>query len=268
MIFIDNKYATYYNNVIGRAQTRILPPEVYTEEHHIIPKSFFAVRNGWLDGNPDSPGNLVLLTAREHIFCHRMLARMTHGDAKQKTQNAEFLMLNRKYADGSLYRITSREYAKLQLEHSDRMRQYTTNQWENNTKRKEEQSNMMRGFWSVEEYKSAMETMSKNLWADTEYRKVQSTLRKDRWADPEHQALQNKSRKEVWADPEERSRRTGVNHPGYDHTIYTFKHKDGRQEVSTRNDLIQKYNLTDAGLSLLISRKLKSVKGWRLLFSG
>ena len=39
MIFNDSKYTRWYNQIIERAKFRILPRDVYTENHHIIPRS-------------------------------------------------------------------------------------------------------------------------------------------------------------------------------------------------------------------------------------
>jgi 5-methylcytosine-specific restriction endonuclease McrA len=65
MIFINNKYTRWYFNIVN--QTRNLPKEIYTENHHIIPKS--------LGGN-NSKSNLARLTAKEHYVCHLLLIKM------------------------------------------------------------------------------------------------------------------------------------------------------------------------------------------------
>lgn len=75
MIFINNKYTRIYYSIISRAQSRVLDNNVYTEKHHIIPKS--------LGGN-NSKDNLVTLTGREHFICHCLLVKMTTGVDKQK----------------------------------------------------------------------------------------------------------------------------------------------------------------------------------------
>jgi 5-methylcytosine-specific restriction endonuclease McrA len=66
-MFLNNKYTNYYNSIINRAKSRILPKEIYTERHHIIPKSL---------GGSNSKNNLVLLTAREHRLEHMLLTKM------------------------------------------------------------------------------------------------------------------------------------------------------------------------------------------------
>lgn len=60
-------YQKIYDDICKRGQVRILPKEVYTEKHHIIPKC--------LGGN-NSKDNLTVLTAREHFICHLILTRI------------------------------------------------------------------------------------------------------------------------------------------------------------------------------------------------
>lgn len=62
-------YQSVYNNLIANAQKR-QKIEIYTERHHILPKS--------LGGNDESD-NLVDLTAREHFIVHLLLAKIYGG---------------------------------------------------------------------------------------------------------------------------------------------------------------------------------------------
>jgi len=75
MIFIDNKYTRISYTIIDRAQSRTLPQEIYTEKHHIIPRSL---------GGADTSDNLAILTAREHYACHLLLPKMLEGENKYK----------------------------------------------------------------------------------------------------------------------------------------------------------------------------------------
>jgi hypothetical protein len=77
MLFINNKYTTWYYAIIESVRHRAI--DGYSEKHHIIPKS--------LKGD-DSPANLIRLTAREHFLCHRLLTKMTEGDARIKMLHA------------------------------------------------------------------------------------------------------------------------------------------------------------------------------------
>lgn len=66
------------------------PGFVYYERHHVIPCSFFIAsrrtgNKGWLDGNPNSKENIVLLTPEEHYLAHQLLVKIypdNHGMVK------------------------------------------------------------------------------------------------------------------------------------------------------------------------------------------
>jgi hypothetical protein len=72
--YLSNKYTKIYYEIINRAQSRD-KIDGYTETHHIIPRSL---------GGSDCKDNLVILTAREHFLCHRLLTKMTTGKEKSK----------------------------------------------------------------------------------------------------------------------------------------------------------------------------------------
>lgn len=73
---IDLKYENWYNALINKAKSRGLDKtklEGYYERHHILPKC--------LGGN-DSEDNYVLLTYREHIIAHKLLAEIYPNNSK------------------------------------------------------------------------------------------------------------------------------------------------------------------------------------------
>lgn len=106
MIFINNKYTTWYFNLISKAQTR--PITGYTEKHHIIPKCL---------GGDNSSTNLVHLTAREHFICHRMLTKMVDTSVKHKLVFAAWQQSRpSKHKD---VKISSRTYETLRKQLSE-----------------------------------------------------------------------------------------------------------------------------------------------------
>jgi len=105
-MFIENKYSKYYYNIINRAKSRELAPNIYTEKHHIIPKSC---------GGDNSPANLVKLTAREHFICHLLLPKMLSGNLHHKMVHAAWRMCN---SLKDAYRVTGRTYSKIREQHS------------------------------------------------------------------------------------------------------------------------------------------------------
>lgn len=105
-MFIINKYSKYYYNIIDQAKSRTLAGTVYTEKHHIIPKSF---------GGNNSKDNLVILTAREHFICHKLLVRMTTGIYRHKMAHALWRMCNSLKSD---YKVTAHTYASARAHHA------------------------------------------------------------------------------------------------------------------------------------------------------
>lgn len=67
VMFKDSKYTTWYFNIISSRRNKTYDDNIYTERHHIIPKSM---------GGSNSVDNIVRLTVREHILCHILLVKM------------------------------------------------------------------------------------------------------------------------------------------------------------------------------------------------
>ncbi len=85
----------------------------YYEVHHIIPKSI---------GGDNSNSNKVKLTARQHLFAHKLLAEFTHGSDKKKMKFALWLMVNVSNKSQIRKKVSSREYERLRTEHSNTLK--------------------------------------------------------------------------------------------------------------------------------------------------
>ena len=83
-MFKENKYKTWYYNIINAALLRVKPH--ITEKHHIIPKSL---------GGTNDDNNLVHLTPREHYICHACLTKFTSGGYLTKMTYAFWCMSNK-----------------------------------------------------------------------------------------------------------------------------------------------------------------------------
>ena len=83
----NNKYKTWYYNIINKSKTRLLTG--YKEKHHILPKCM---------GGKDTKENLAILTAREHFMVHMLLCKFTTGQAKMKMSYAFHAMCSFKNA--------------------------------------------------------------------------------------------------------------------------------------------------------------------------
>lgn len=64
-------YRRVYCKIIKKAQSenRLKTSGIYYERHHILPKSLFPL---W----KNKASNIVLLTIREHLFCHKLLVKI------------------------------------------------------------------------------------------------------------------------------------------------------------------------------------------------
>ena len=79
-------YKELYKKIIdqAKAENRMKNQGVYYEQHHIVPDFLFKNRKrtgpkGHVDGNPDSPENLALLTFSEHLMAHYYLYEIYKG---------------------------------------------------------------------------------------------------------------------------------------------------------------------------------------------
>lgn len=109
-MFLDNKYTKTYYNIISISQSRTPLAGAYTEKHHIIPRSL---------GGSDSANNLTILTAREHLICHKLLVKMTADTCRTKMIHALWAMAN---LGKNRTRLSSREFQLVKEARSKKMR--------------------------------------------------------------------------------------------------------------------------------------------------
>lgn len=99
-------YKYIYNKIIVKAKSenRKKKSGIYYEKHHIKPKCV---------GGLNNKDNLVLLTAKEHFICHKLLVEIYPDSIGLKY--AAFTMTI-KTLEGRDYRISSREHDRLRKE--------------------------------------------------------------------------------------------------------------------------------------------------------
>ena len=148
MNYLPNKYTKYYFNIIVRAKSRILDQSIYTEKHHIIPKSL---------GGDNSKDNLATLTAREHFICHLLLVKMTIGPDKTKMSHAAWRMVCTANKHQDRYKVNSRLYQIIRQEY---ISQVKNRKMSNETKQKLREANL--GKKASEEVKQKMRDSAKN----------------------------------------------------------------------------------------------------------
>lgn len=84
-MYLQNKYTSWYYDIVHNAKSRTLPNDVYFEKHHIIPVSL---------GGSNNKENIVKLTAKEHYVCHHLLTKMTIGLQKRSMWFAFWRFIN------------------------------------------------------------------------------------------------------------------------------------------------------------------------------
>jgi len=97
-------YILHYNKLVEKAKNRILPKEIYTEKHHIIPKC--------LGGN-NSKDNIVKLLPKEHYIAHLLL--FNEYPTNQKLAYAFWMMCNGNKPDKRTYRISGKIYEEIKI---------------------------------------------------------------------------------------------------------------------------------------------------------
>lgn len=101
-MFINNKYKSWYDSIIQKANNRILSG--YKEKHHILPRCL---------GGKDNKENLVELTAKEHFIVHMLLCKFTKGQAKRSMFFALNSMMNLNNRGMRKIKYSSRTFEKV-----------------------------------------------------------------------------------------------------------------------------------------------------------
>lgn len=223
-----NKYTTWYEKLVLTAKTRILPDELYFENHHIIPHCMT---------KDNSADNIVKLTAREHYIAHLLLWKMTMLPKwHNKMMMALHVMINgsgskRQKQERASYRIPSRIFEANRKEwalHMSNSSKGENNHFygkkhsektvekikEANRRTKDIRSEKLKGeknpMWGkthTDEVKKILSVKISAAWTDDRRRrKSEETALK--WQNAEYRAHQNEKRKQRWesASEEERKR--------------------------------------------------------------
>lgn len=102
-------YLKHYNSLISKGKNRNLSQGIYTENHHIVPKS---------EGGSDELTNIVRLTAREHFLAHWLLYRMDPDNTKRAHSFWRMCRGRGKVLPANWITVSSRVYEEARLAHS------------------------------------------------------------------------------------------------------------------------------------------------------
>ena len=201
--FIDNKYSRWYYAIVANAQCRVT--NGYTETHHIIPKSL---------GGTDLVENLVVLTAREHFICHRLLTKMAISKKHQyQMWNAFSCMLYRERPGQKRYKVTGRVFENIKKEGA-KIKSIKFSGSGNPMYGKRSELNPLFGIKKSPEHIEKIRQGNLGTIRSLESRDKQSKKMRGRTQSPEHV-----------------TNRSGVNHPGYGKELDSARKEKIRQGV-------------------------------------
>lgn len=134
-------YQKIYDSIMKRAKAEEeirLNSNCYYERHHVVPVFMFKENNrnlrhkkiGTLEGNPDSPDNVVLLTAKEHMIAH-ILLYVINRETKYALNHANSINImlvsggNRRGLKELLSNNSGRVYERLRRDNVSRIKKHT-----------------------------------------------------------------------------------------------------------------------------------------------
>jgi hypothetical protein len=190
-MFIENKYKKIYDAIILSASKRIVDTSIYTEQHHIIPRSL---------GGSDMTTNIVTLSSREHFICHILLTKFTTGAGRHKMLYAACILSKAKrsyqnrYFNSRLYENIKTEAAKV-MSVSRRGKTYEELYGEDKAKEMRLLKSLPRGAQKIETIQKRAEKLLGKKRTD-EQCKTMSEAQKNRlpyvYSDAEKETISNK----------------------------------------------------------------------------
>lgn len=173
-------YRHIYCKIISyaKSQNRIKGDGIYYEAHHILPKSLFP---NWRLRK----SNIVLLTPREHFFCHQLLTKIYPCS---EMIYAYFLM-----SHNGKYKVTSRDYERSKVMMGEMKRQQIFTD-EHRTKI----SNALKGR------KITWDTSHEVVMTDETRQKIKKAAQERAKSDEWRKKISETSKGRYWSDEQKR----------------------------------------------------------------
>lgn len=202
----NKKYELWYNKLIQKAQTRNLNKNIYSESHHIVPRSF----NG-----SNNKSNLVRLTAREHYIAHAILWKMNFpSNFGSKMSFAFNTFMNKMQKNNPVnqnegnhdYKINSRIYESFRIHYANLMSEKMKGEGNHfyGKTHNEETRRVIGEKSKLKEFKRGPEhpNWGKPSSVTPEGKARQISAIRQRWADPEFRKVMVAKRKAFYQTPE------------------------------------------------------------------
>jgi hypothetical protein len=232
-----------YQKFIESRKNRIIPENVYTEKHHIIPKS--------LGGN-NFPDNLITLTAREHFIAHLILWK-----AYGEPMTIAFWMMQHRCIKTCKHscKITSRQYEVLKKDFSEKISETNRSRFcTEETKKKISESHKgekcyLFGKHLSEETRKKIGEWGKNRHPSEVTLKKMGKAQKGRVHSEESKRKMSESRKDKYR---------GKNHPGAKKVICI----ETQEIFGCMRDACNKYKIFNDQLSAVCKGERETIGGY------
>jgi hypothetical protein len=116
MMFKQNKYTMWYNELISSRLNRVVLEHAYYENHHILPKSL---------GGSNNSDNMILLTAKEHFIAHLLLSEMCINDNHRRKMQFALQKMMGNHSNRNIWSSAQYELARLKNLKALRGRKFT-----------------------------------------------------------------------------------------------------------------------------------------------
>lgn len=240
----QNWYRKVYYQIINRAKLRGLDRnslDYYVEIHHIIPKCL---------GGTDDKDNLVALTYREHIICHKILCRLYPDN--YYLHSSVYLMLHVKIENGKKVKTFSNskeaeEYKLFLKSHKKPLSEETRKKmsaahkgWIPSEEFRKKTSERHKGKKVSEETRNKLKEINLGRHHTEETRKKMSESQKGKKLSEEHKksismSLKGIKRKSPSKEQVEKAKKTRILHGGWVHTEESRKRIS--ESLKKRNEI-------------------------------
>ena len=234
----------YFKIYLSIVASRIEKPSPgYKEKHHIIPKC---------KGGSNDKSNIVALTPREHLVCHKLLARAFND----RSMWFALMMMSREGCRSALgVKVNSRVYEKIRSMTMSFPSPRIGIPLSHDHKRK------------VSEGSARLSGMDHPMFGrkQTKESKDKMSLNSKRLSGVDHPMYGKKKSPE--SNAAQSVRVSGKNNPRFDPRIFKLAHLDGRTFTGSRFDFCEHIGAghSEGCVSRLFNGKQETMKGWRII---
>lgn len=254
-------YNKIYKDFIADRRKKKIPYGAYFEKHHILPRSY---------GGSNESGNIIKLTAEDHFFCHRLLAKI-HGG---KMWSALFLMCHgRSNSARGVSVINRRSFANIRAEYSKQNSAQFSGAGNPNFGKTHSSETREKISNSRKKYKAGLHPRAINISFNFIHESGEKFTGTHFEIAEKHGLTVGGARKlcngsyysyKGWRVPSvgRKNKRSGINCSTADQKVYQWSSEEHGNISATRCYMVENYHLTSGCLWALVNGKTKKHKGW------